>query len=92
MSPTPFSSLSFIPAERIRDGDVVQHFKGKLYKVLFTSAHYSENHALRLVVYQSQETGKIWVRPFDMFMSKVDKMKYPNIQQEYRFEVADFVY
>ena len=28
-----------------------------------------------------------YVRPFNMFMGKVDKKKYPSIKQEYRFEV-----
>lgn len=72
--------------KRINDGDIVRHFKGNLYKVLHTNAHYSEDHDLRLVVYQSQDTKEIWVRPYDMFMSEVDKVKYPDVQQKYRFE------
>ena len=32
---------------------------------------------------------KIWVRPYDMFVSKVDKEKYPDVLQEYRFELID---
>lgn len=75
-------------APRIDDGDIVRHFKGNLYKVLYTFAHYSEYHSFRLVVYQSQDTKEIWVRPYDMFMSEVDKVKYPNVQQKYRFEVV----
>jgi hypothetical protein len=39
-----------------------------------------------LVVYE--HNGKIWARPKDMFLSKVDKEKYPNITQEYRFELV----
>ena len=76
-------------APRIDDGDIVRHFKGKLYKVLYTFAHYSEDHSIRLVVYQSQDTGEIWVRPYDMFMSEVDKIKYPDVQQKYRFEFVE---
>ena len=34
----------------------------------------------------SVSTGEIWLRPYDMFMSKVDREKYPNVEQEYRFE------
>ncbi len=73
---------------RILEGDLVRHFKGNLYKVLYF-ARYSENHDLRLVVYQSQKTGEIWVRPYDMFVSEVDKVKYPDVQQKYRFEVVE---
>ncbi|NFQ51285.1 DUF1653 domain-containing protein, partial [Clostridium botulinum] len=29
---------------------------------------------------------KTFIRPYDMFMSKVDKEKYPDIKQKYRFE------
>ena len=88
MSMTYFPNVTFMPPQRIKDGDLVRHFKGKLYRVLLTNAHYSEDHSLRLVVYQSQETDEIWVRPYDMFMSEVDKVKYPDVQQKYRFEVV----
>lgn len=77
----------FVP--RIKDGDIVRHFKGNLYKVLHTRAHYSEDHSLWFVVYQSMDTaGEIWVRPGIMFCSEVDKIKYPDVQQKYRFEVV----
>ena len=32
------------------------------------------------------EDGFIWSRRFGMFVSKVDKEKYPDAKQEYRFE------
>ncbi len=30
-----------------------------------------------------------YVRPYEMFASKVDKVKYPNVKQEYRFQLQD---
>ena len=40
-----------------------------------------------VVVYQSlYEDFEMYVRPYDMFMGKVDKKKYPDIKQMYRFE------
>lgn len=32
------------------------------------------------------EDGAIWSRPYGMFVGKVDRKKYPDADQEYRFE------
>ena len=40
-----------------------------------------------MVVYKDlHDANKIWVRPLSMFKEKVDKDKYPDVEQEYRFE------
>ena len=31
----------------------------------------------------------IWIRDYDMFNSLVDKEKYPEVTQKYRFELVD---
>jgi len=70
---------------KISVGKTYRHFKGTNYKVLCI-AQDSENLE-KLVVYENVEEGKIWVRPYDMFNSLVDKNKYPDVKQKYRFEL-----
>lgn len=38
----------------------------------------------KMVVYQSLKDQRVWIRPYDMFISKVDREKYPNAYQPYR--------
>ena len=33
--------------------------------------------------------GGLWLRPLEMFLSKVEKEKYPDCPQEYRFELQE---
>ena len=75
-------------------GDIVQNFKREwvssetseyLYKVLAFAQHTETGE--KLVVYQGMYPPfKICARPYDMFMSEVDREKYPKIRQKYRFE------
>ena len=62
-----------------------RHFKGRIYEVIAIAKH-SETLE-EMVVYKHD--NDIWVRPYSMFIEKVDKEKYPNISQEYRFELMD---
>ena len=68
----------------IKSGDKFLHFKGNLYEVVCLADHTETNETM--VVYKSLNTGLIWTRPLDMFISPVDKEKYPDIKQEMRFE------
>lgn len=77
---------------KIKVGHVYKHFKGHTYKVIaiaYDSENYNESdpELSKMVVYQNVEDEKmIWVRPYLMFNSLVDKEKYPSVTQEYRFE------
>ena len=77
----------------VKVNDIYKHFKGHTYKVIaigYDSENYNEEDPSksRLVVYQNLEDNEIWVRPYDMFNSLVDKNKYPDIKQKYRFELV----
>lgn len=67
-------------------GRIYKHFKGDLYLVEDIVLH-SETKE-KLVLYRAlYGEGVRYVRPHDMFLSKVDKNKYPMVDQEYRFEL-----
>ena len=67
---------------------VYKHFKGDYYLVVGIATH-SETDEKMVVYRQLYGNGDLYVRPYDMFISKVDKKKYPNAKQEYRFQLQD---
>ncbi len=72
----------------IQLGRVYRHFKGDYYLVEAV-AHDSVSGAPCVIYRKLYGDGGLWVRPLSMFLSKVDQEKYPDAQQEYRFELQD---
>lgn len=78
----------------IEPGTVVSHFKrdlisnpGALYTYLFIGTAKHTETGEELAVYRAlYGTKELYVRPMKMFLSLVDKKKYPKAVQNYRFE------
>ena len=68
----------------IKVGKKYRHFKGHEYLVIAIA---KDSESLKsVVVYKNLENGDCWARDYDMFNSLVDKEKYPDVEQEYRFQ------
>ena len=84
---------------RFTAGDVVRHFKRELlspeelsaqpemylYDILGLAEH-TESGEMLMIYRPRYGEKKLYARPLEMFLSEVDREKYPQVKQHYRFE------
>lgn len=73
--------------QEILKGRIYRHFKGDYYLVE-DIVNYSEGGEMVLYRCLYGDGGR-YVRPLEMFASPVDREKYPDVKQEYRFELQE---
>ena len=69
----------------VKIGSKYRHFKGNIIEVTAIAKHTETLEDM--VVYKHSDNT--WVRPYSMFIERVDKEKYHDVNQEYRFELID---
>ncbi len=67
---------------------IYRHFKGDFYLVEDVAKH-SETGEDYVVYRKLYEDGGLWIRPKSMFLEEVDRKKYPQAEQKYRFELQE---
>ena len=72
----------------IKLGRVYRHFKGDYYLAEAVALDSETNE--EMVIYRKlYGDGALWVRPLKMFLEEIDREKYPNACQKYRFELQE---
>lgn len=71
----------------IKAGMKVRHFKGFISEVIAVAMHTETEE--KLVIYKHINEEQVYARPLSMFNSFVDREKYPDVKQKYRFEIIE---
>ena len=67
------------------EATLFRHFKGKCYKIITLAK--SADTLEDMVIYEGQYGDRpVWCRGAVEFFSEVDKKKYPEVEQKYRFQ------
>ncbi len=77
-----------MPQGNPQPGEKYLHFKNRPYEVIAIALH-SETLEKYVVYRQLYGEYETYIRPYDMFISEVDRDKYPEVTQKYRFQYLE---
>ena len=80
------SPLASASGRTLQIHGIYRHFKGDCYLVEDVARN-SENGEEYVVYRKLYGDGSLWIRPKKMFLSPVDRQKYPDATQKWRFEL-----
>ena len=67
---------------------IYKHFKNKYY-IVEDVAYHSETQEEYVVYRRLYGDNSLWTREKTQFLSLVDRVKYPEVQQKWRFELVE---
>ena len=74
----------------LKAGQKYKHFKkGNTYIVVIPCVYDTEDMKEYVIYRGGDNKRRMWARPTSEFMSEVDKVKYPQATQQYRFELIE---
>ena len=74
----------------LKAGQRYKHFKkGNIYIVVIPCVYDTEDMKEYVIYRGGDNKRRMWARPILEFMSEVDKVKYPQATQQYRFELIE---
>ena len=72
-----------------KPNEIYKHFKGNCYRIMALATETETRQTL--VIYQALYGDfQFYARELSMLMSPVDKEKYPDVKQQWRFELVPF--
>jgi len=67
---------------------IYKHFKN-MYYIVEDVAYHSETQEEYVVYRRLYGDNSLWIREKNMFLSRVDKKRYPESSQDWRFELVE---